>query len=569
MGRFNLVEEPWVAVLDNDSGERKEVSLLNLFENARKYRCLAGEMETQNFAVLRLLLSIIQTVFSRFDVNGECLPGVKVNNRYVQVEPVDEDDKEDYIIALEKNWSDLFSLNEFPKIVSEYLKCWRDRFFLFDDEHPFYQVNEAEMDKIYSVLQKKKDLVNIHGKNINRTISESENKRALFSPIADTKVGERSTKDIMSCSELIRWLLTFQGYTGVADKVSVVQPGQTNSRGWLFDIGGIYLRGNDLYETLVLNYIPVIFREGFIGRVQRPCWETSGSLVVNKLCNGLPVDNFSELYTNWSRAIYINPDSDVNNPIGMYAVKLPEIIHTDDSIKPMTIWVYNDSGKNKGKYTPKKHSAEQSLWRSFGAITMPSMKSGKKRYLRPRIFDQYELLLRVDGNRWTDLVGVSMVDDGKPASQLPADEVCDSFQINDDVLTDEDAGGWVIRINDTVEITKEVISSTYKSFLNGICEIRNIKDKAVDGFVGEELAEVYDEIDFDFKSWLASIEPNDSKDNKISMWKNHLKKVLLNRAEALFENSSGRDITGIVKDDKIDNIATQYLRFAHLINKKL
>ena len=162
-----------------------------------------------------------------------------------------------------------------------------------------------------------------------------------------------------------------------------------------------------------------------------------------------------------------------------------------------------------------------------------------------------------------------MVDDGKPASQLPADEVCDSFQINDDVLTDEDAGGWVIRINDTVEITKEVISSTYKSFLNGICEIRNIKDKAVDGFVGEELAEVYDEIDFDFKSWLASIEPNDSKDNKISMWKNHLKKVLLNRAEALFENSSGRDITGIVKDDKIDNIATQYLRFAHLINKKL
>ena len=83
------------------------------------------------------------------------------------------------------------------------------------------------------------------------------------------------------------------------------------------------------------------------------------------------------------------------------------------------------------------------------------------------------------------------------------------------------------------------------------------------------MAEVYDEIDFDFKSWLASIEPNDSKDNKISMWKNHLKKVLLNRAEALFENSSGRDITGIVKDDKIDNIATQYLRFAHLINKKL
>lgn len=569
MGRFNLVEEPWISVFDNENGEKKDVSLLDVFENSRNYRCLAGEMETQNFAVMRMLLAIVQTVFSRFDLNGNCLPGVSVDDRYIQTEQVDAKHRGKYAEAAEDNWFKLYSDRAFPKIVSEYLQSWKDRFFLFDSEHPFYQVNKAEMDEIISKIPKKSQPATIYGKNLNRTISESENKRALFSPMAGTESGKRTTKDIMTCAELARWLLTFQGYSGLADKVSLVSKDQTTSKGWLFDLGGIYLKGNDLYETLILNYIPVVFRDGFVGRVQKPCWETSGSLIVNKLCNGLPIDNFSELYTNWSRAVYIDPDSDMSRPAEIYVVKLPDIIHTEDSIEPMTIWRYNDSGPNKGKYTPRKHKAEQSLWRSFGAIAMPSTMPGAENYMRPRIFDQYELLVQAGGSRWTNIMGVSMADDGNATSWLPVDEVCDSFQINDVVLADKDSGGWLTRINDTVETTKKVISSTYKSFLKGICEIRNVKDKAADGFVGEELAEVYDEIDFDFKSWLASIEPNESKDNKILMWKGHLKKVLLNRAEELFENSSGRDIMGIVKDDKVDNIAIQYLRFVHIINKYL
>ncbi|MBF1306007.1 MAG: type I-E CRISPR-associated protein Cse1/CasA, partial [Oribacterium sinus] len=42
MSRFNLLEENWIRVLE--AGEMKEVSLITLFENAEKYRCLAGEM---------------------------------------------------------------------------------------------------------------------------------------------------------------------------------------------------------------------------------------------------------------------------------------------------------------------------------------------------------------------------------------------------------------------------------------------------------------------------------------------------------------------------------------------
>ena len=65
MGRYNLLDEKWITVLRKDSGETENVSLLTLFEHAGEYRALAGEMEVQNFAILRVLLAILTTVFTR------------------------------------------------------------------------------------------------------------------------------------------------------------------------------------------------------------------------------------------------------------------------------------------------------------------------------------------------------------------------------------------------------------------------------------------------------------------------------------------------------------------------
>ena len=88
----------------------------------------------------------------------------------------------------------------------------------------------------------------IYGKNINRTISESENKTALFSPIANIAIGKRSVKDVMSPAELARWLIMFQGYSGLADKVALTDKTQRSSKGWLFDLGGIFLHKGQIAE---------------------------------------------------------------------------------------------------------------------------------------------------------------------------------------------------------------------------------------------------------------------------------------------------------------------------------
>ena len=70
---FNLLEEPWIRVLLPDCGVR-EVSLTDALLHARDYVDLAGELPTQDVAVLRLLLAVLHSVFARVDVAGREVP---------------------------------------------------------------------------------------------------------------------------------------------------------------------------------------------------------------------------------------------------------------------------------------------------------------------------------------------------------------------------------------------------------------------------------------------------------------------------------------------------------------
>jgi len=66
---FNLLREPWIMVL-NQEGKAEEVSLLTALERAHEFRCLAGELPTQDVAVLRLILATLYATFTRADVRG-------------------------------------------------------------------------------------------------------------------------------------------------------------------------------------------------------------------------------------------------------------------------------------------------------------------------------------------------------------------------------------------------------------------------------------------------------------------------------------------------------------------
>lgn len=241
MSKFNLVYEPWIRVMYSSTGEEKLVSLKTLFNEAEKIESLAGDSRVQNFAVFRILLAILHTVYSRFNYKGECYRYLEVDSNFIPISLVDEDDYNEYKKELSLTWDKLWDNGCFSEIVIKYLEKNYDKFYLFDDKYPFFQVVEDDIseDKI-----SKKIASEIKGKSFNRKLSESNNKVSLFSPRYEgSLIGEIDNKEKLEEDEIARWLIAYQGYTGLADKVIFGKNKYKASKGWLFDIGGIYVEG--------------------------------------------------------------------------------------------------------------------------------------------------------------------------------------------------------------------------------------------------------------------------------------------------------------------------------------
>lgn len=588
MGQYNLLDEPWIAVMPADGSQAKTVSLLTLFREAHRCKRLAGEMVTQDFAVLRLLLAVLTTVFSRLDADGKPYSFVELDERFRQTNDVDEDDLEEedeFEEAMAETWQALWQRGAFPEIVATYLEAWRDRFYLFDETYPFYQVRREDFER-YGVKKKnkeKKEKSNkwrgtetygtlFTGSNMNRLISESRNKKALFSPRDDAE------KDTMDSAELVRWLIMLQGYVGTGDKGKFREKGKEEawSKGWLYDIGGICMAGDNLFETLMMNLVLCHPAENDVRHRQRSCWEFEAGAFLDKLLRSEQPDNLAELYTNWSRAIFIDLENQKENDTFVDIVQLPEITHLDPFLELMSLFQYNDKDKNKEHYTLRKHKLEQAMWRSFGLITL-NQANEDSRQRRPGILDQYDAIREWVGDRIIHLWAVSMRDDGNPLSWAPIDEIVDVLNLNELVITDQGDNGWCVRVNEAVVLTKKIVEKVYRAYIHEIAIIRNIgkdvkrkPDPKREAYIESQTEDLYAQIDGPFREWLEAIRPENDKDEQIHRWQVTLKRLVLRQAREILEAANHRDFTGIT-DDKghTENIATAYNRFRANLNRQI
>ncbi len=134
---FNLLEEPWVRVMRLDCTV-EEVSLVEALLNAHHYVNLAGEMPTQDAAVLRVLLALLFAVFARVDAEGREAPLAKPKDAIAR-------------------WRALWESGHFPeKPLRDYFARWHDRFWLFDPDHPFFQVPDKAWKRVKKTKEDKK-----------------------------------------------------------------------------------------------------------------------------------------------------------------------------------------------------------------------------------------------------------------------------------------------------------------------------------------------------------------------------------------------------------------------------
>ena len=232
---FNLVDEPWICVRDLD-GTTREVSLLELFEQASSIKCLANDLPTQDFAILRVLLAVLQRAISP---------------------ALDDDDVPAEV------WGRLWRAHELPiDQIHEYLDEWRHRFDLFDEEQPFMQVAGLHTAKN-------------EFSEIRKVIADIPDGDTLFS----LRSGEGA--DRLTFSESARWLIHVHAFDTAGIKSGTV--GDTRVKkgksypigtGWSGCLGGLCFEGPSLKETLLLNTILCgdeineLFSDNDL-----PCWE--------------------------------------------------------------------------------------------------------------------------------------------------------------------------------------------------------------------------------------------------------------------------------------------------------
>ena len=551
MPRYNLLDEKWIQVASKDNVEK--VSIKELFAGAAKYKELAGDMKTQDFAVMRVMLAILHTVFSRFDSNGDPYEFFEVDKEsFLQIGELEENYLDDYEDALYQTWIDIWNAKEFPKVVYEYLEKWRERFFLYDDKYPFFQVTKEVIEKDASKTE------NFFGKNINRLISESNNKTALFSP--KNEGGKEYLKD----DEVARWLITFQGYSGsFHERARSFSKDTSASYGWLYSLGGIYLKGKNLFETLMLNFTIGNNEKNNLLKIQKPCWEmdTVEKNVDLYFHNG--IDNIASLYTLWSKEVLIDPNHSENLEFNCQMLMLPEIDNINNFLEPMSIW--NSDKNDKDKFSSRKHEANQAMWRNFGLLTgtnESARKPGVIEWLN-RLDDISETMELGLSKQSITLCAVGMKAGGTASSKIPVDEIADTLNLKERVLVDTGDNGWTIRINKTITDTKTSIDWALKIFIKDLLEIRNMEKSDVSKYVEQ----FYFRIDLSFRNWIESIDIDNDKDAKEIEWRNILKKAMKEYVDELVSNAGLRDYKGIETSTGVKNIATIYNSFLYRLNQ--
>lgn len=536
---FNLTTEPWLKVIELGTNQERMVSLIDLFENAQNYRQLAGEMRSQDFAILRLLLAILTSVYSRFDAKDEVYPWVKLDAGSMRTVSVDEEsyEEDDGRAALLTTWNKLYQAGHFSAAVTQYLKNYTDCFDFFGDR-PFYQVSTETYD---ALVPRNKQISTGKGKvaikQLNRQISESGNSLAIFAPKSS------NTKNEVTLAELVRWLITYQNFTGVTDKSKIDTAEKfSNSAGWIYRINPVYSKGKTLFETLMLNLMLVDPRgDDDDYTPQKPVWEYENiqEYIKERKKQSLP-DNLAALYTTWSRILHIEWDGDTPT---IFSAGIPIFEYDNALIEPMTTWRRDKKTNDYRPAVKGLRSLGIAMWRNFGQYVSVDQDDDIH---EPGLVAWLRMLKEEDMIPYDKpiiLNSIVLVSDGNATSQAPAFEVSDDMQMQAGVLFDSGKGErWPTRIEDTIELT-QTIGNDYYHFVSDIGQIRNLDIRP---FASKMSAAFYDQLNEPFREWLESLTSKDDREGMIVFWKRRLKKIVDEAVDEVLRSSSSRDIKGIL-----------------------
>ena len=315
---FNAWDEPWVPIVDG--GGTTDCSLSHVFAQAHEIRQLDRANPLVEVAVFRLLLAIV--------VDALGLTG---------------DDR----------WRERWRSGQFdPAEFERYAALVKDRFYLFDDVAPFYQVADlcTPSGKVGSTLLLFPEMAS--GNNVPLYSSATEGTAPPVLP-----------------AEAARRLVALQAFDCAGLKSGAVNDplmaaGKTtgNPIGPLGLIGAMIPQGRNLFDSLMLSLPPTPVVVGDTPAWRRPpagaAWETR------------PSRGVLDLLTWQSRRLRLVPD-DVTCPqtvVGVVVAAGDRLDALNPSHEPHAAWRAADASRGGMSQTPVRLQPGRAAWRGLDAM---------------------------------------------------------------------------------------------------------------------------------------------------------------------------------------------------------
>jgi CRISPR system Cascade subunit CasA len=324
MSRFNLIDEAWIPVRKPD-GTRIELGIRDTLLKARDIAVIEDPSPLVTAALHRLLLAVLY----------RALEG-----------PTDIDQA--------KAW---FETGLPADKIDAYLARWKDRFWLFDEKHPFFQ---PKVWRAWTVLAAEHN---------------ADNAKVLFDHVDVTR------PDAVPPAAAARWLPATQTFSVSAGKSELSHTGTAPSA----TAAMVLVLGRHLEDTLLLNLVP---QNRAVFAADRPVWEREPETVAGlKAGSERSISGYADRYTWRTRSIRLRGEEEGSVSTLAFASGVGNA--TKDSIDPMLGYRIDDkNGKLPIQFR------ERGLWRDFDSL----LPDGTK--LAPEVVEHATALTRSDRTRF-------------------------------------------------------------------------------------------------------------------------------------------------------------------------
>lgn len=335
MSQFSLLDERWIPVRLSD-GTRTELGIREVLARSRELSAIEDPSPLVVAALHRLLLAVLY----------RALEG-----------PTDMD-----------HAKALFRDGLPDGRILAYLERWRDRFWLFDERYPFYQVPDYEPKEIKQQRQWKPWTAIAAEHN-------ADNSKVLFDHVDNTAAG------VIASSRAARWLIACQTFAlgGGQTDFQYARNGPSATAMMALPLG------HSLQDTLLLSLVP---ENRDVLPHDCPVWEREPETLASLRAGAQrPANGCVDLYTWRSRSIKLRPTGNGEAIAGLVLASGVGYL-IEGMIDPMLGYRVDEK---RGKLPIQFR--DRGLWRDFDSLLPDESR------LAPRVVEHAAALARLHRDR--------------------------------------------------------------------------------------------------------------------------------------------------------------------------